>query len=109
MEWPFREEVFTGTWVEVELVNNVLGVRGIPTLVAASKRHDNSRLVANLRTIYVLDEKHLANARAIVARVKSGEPVEDPKTYRSWRCKQCNELVEGQFEVCWKCGRSKAG
>jgi hypothetical protein len=24
-----------------------------------------------------------------------------------WRCAGCGEILEGQFERCWKCGREK--
>jgi len=27
-----------------------------------------------------------------------------PQRTDSWRCPQCGELVEGQFEICWRCG-----
>ena len=54
--------------------------------------------------IFVLNEAQLERAREIVRRFIDGQPLVDPKTYRSWRCRGCNELVEGQFDVCWKCG-----
>jgi len=107
MESPFREEVFVGNWVDVELVNNLLTLEGIQTIVAASKVHDPTRFERNLHAVYVLDRDRLDRAREIVGRVRRGESLKDPKSYRSWRCPGCNELIEGQFEICWKCGRQR--
>lgn len=25
-------------------------------------------------------------------------------TTGQWRCRQCGELIDGQFEACWQCG-----
>ena len=106
MDLPFREEVFTGTWVDVELVNNLLVVEGILTVVANAKL---STYLNRIRALYVLDPDRVERAREIVARVSEGQTLQDPKAYRSWRCRGCNELIEGQFVVCWNCGRPHAG
>src|SRR5690349_3803759 len=106
---PFREEVFVGNWVDVQLVNDLLALEGIQTIVAAAKIVDPTKFDRNLRAVFVLDRDRLERAREIVARVRRGESLKDPKSYRSWRCRGCNELVEGQFEVCWKCGRERVG
>ncbi len=29
-------------------------------------------------------------------------------TKKEWVCPQCGEYLEGQFDVCWKCGHSKS-
>jgi hypothetical protein len=108
MEWPsFKEEVFAGNWVDAELVNNLLATEGIPTIVAAAKEIHPEQL-GPVRGVYVLDRKSFERAKEIVNRVRRGETLKDPKTYRAWRCKQCNELIEGQFETCWKCGNPKS-
>ncbi len=97
-----REVVFVGSWVDVALVDNLLDNEGIATLVAADKRAPRYR-----RAIYVLDASDLERARAIVLRFVRHEPLVDPKSYRSWRCRDCNELIEGQVAACWKCGAAK--
>lgn len=58
-------------------------------------------------SVYVPEDADLDRARAIVGRYIRGEPLSDPKKIRSWRCPSCNELIEGQFLACWKCGRPK--
>ena len=75
----------------------------------AAQRRGHKSLHAELRDVYVLDGDSFERAREIVDRVRRGERLVDPKTYRAWRCKGCNELVEGQFQVCWKCGNAKSG
>jgi hypothetical protein len=50
--------------------------------------------------LWVMDESNFARAT---------ECVTDELTSRSqpntaWVCPQCQEKLEGQFEICWKCG-----
>lgn len=30
-----------------------------------------------------------------------------PPALPSWTCARCNEMIEGQFSACWKCGGEK--
>jgi hypothetical protein len=100
----FREEVYAGAVDEAVFVNSLLESEGITTDVVGLY---HPRMLNRLRTIYVLNEAQVAQAREIVARFRRGEGVAPPTSYRSWRCATCNELIEGQFAVCWKCGRPK--
>jgi hypothetical protein len=95
---PFAEDVYVGSWTEAALLNNLLVREGISTVVAADKH--SSRF---LRAVYVTDAAHIERAREIVVRFVRREPLTDPKSYRSWHCRTCHELIEGQFEVCWNC------
>src|ERR1700730_1155859 len=102
-DMPFREEVYAGGGTDAALLDNLLQVEGIDTIVTADKQYARiSPLVG--ASVYVLDPAQVERARAIVERFRRRAPLKDPKSYRSWRCRACNELVEGQFEVCWKCG-----
>ncbi len=106
-EMPFREEVYAGGRTDAALLDNLLQVEGIDTLVTADKRF--SRIGPHVgSSVYVLDPAHVERARDIAERYRRNEPLKDPRSYRSWRCRACNELIEGQFEVCWKCSRSRA-
>jgi hypothetical protein len=98
---PFRERIFVGSWTNVALVNNLLEREGLATIIAAARESRYQR------AIYVLNPEHLDHARDIVGRYLRGEPLDDPKSYKSWRCRSCNELIEGQFDLCWKCGAVK--
>jgi hypothetical protein len=103
---PFWEEVYAGGRTDAALLDNLLQVEGIDTIVTADKRF--SRIGPDVgASVYVLDPAHVDRARDIVDRYRRNEPLKDPKSYRSWRCRACNELVEGQFEVCWKCSASR--
>jgi hypothetical protein len=105
-EMPFREEVYAGGRTEAALLDNLLQVEGIDTLVTADKRFSRIGPHAG-SSVYVLDPAHVERARDIADRYRRNEPLKDPRSYRSWRCRACNELIEGQFEVCWKCSRSR--
>ena len=101
-EMPFREEIYAGGGTDAALLDNLLQIEGIDTLVTADKRF--SRIGPHVgASVYVLDPAHVERARDIVERYRRREPLKNPRSYRSWRCRSCNELVEGQFEVCWKC------
>ena len=100
----FREAVYVGNWGDAGLVNSLLEREGIETVMANVKV---PQMRSAHRAVYVLNEAQLARAREIVEHYVAGQPLTDPKSYRSWRCRSCNELVEGQFDVCWKCGGAK--
>jgi hypothetical protein len=102
---PFREEVYTGGGTDAALLDHLLQIEGIETIVTAHPRFPRIGPLVGA-SVYVLDPGHVERARAIVDRYRRGEPLTDPKSYRSWRCRACNELVEGQFDVCWKCSAS---
>src|SRR5437016_7744812 len=38
----------------------------------------------------------------------SGGDGERAKEPSSWTCKQCGEVIEGQFDSCWKCAERAA-
>jgi hypothetical protein len=103
---PFREEVYAGGRTDAALLDNLLQLEDIDTIVTADKRF--ARIGAQSgASVYVLDPAQVERARDIVERFRRNEPLKDPKSYRSWRCRACNELVEGQFEVCWQCSASR--
>jgi rubrerythrin len=102
--FPYENEVYAGpSLTDAALVDNLLKTEGIDTVIAAPKAGSRTR-----RSVYVLEAEQLDRARAIVASYAGGKPLVDPKSIRSWRCRACNEIIEGQFDVCWKCGRPKA-
>ena len=43
-------------------------------------------------------------ARAIIHQLLQDEPCAAP-----WVCPQCNEQIDGQFDVCWQCGCVRDG
>lgn len=101
----FRERVYTGNWPEATLLKSILDSENIQTIVADALGARRG----GPQEIYVVNEAQAARARAVVERFIAGAPPVDPKTFKSWRCRQCNELVEGQFDACWNCGAPKSG
>lgn len=54
--------------------------------------------------VSVLLEEEFEKAKSIIAKVfdhereNSGEP---------WKCSRCQEIIEPQFDECWKCRKTK--
>ncbi|HEX7139126.1 MAG TPA: hypothetical protein VF219_14830 [Vicinamibacterales bacterium] len=102
--FPYENEVYVGdNLTAATLVDNLLKAAGIDTVVAPPQSESRTR-----RSVYVLESSQLERARGIVSKFIRNEPLEAPRSIRSWRCIDCNELIEGQFDVCWKCGRGKS-
>ena len=53
--------------------------------------------------LWVVHDEELAEAKAILKKTLA--PLESVK--KSWRCRDCSEIIEGQFSECWKCWRSR--
>jgi hypothetical protein len=56
--------------------------------------------IAAWSEVWVADGASLADVEAAVAEV-TAEPEAPPA---SWTCPTCDEVVGGQFNVCWACG-----
>lgn len=53
-----------------------------------------------LPELWLVDERRVAEAEAIIAAARRAAPAAGP-----WRCAHCGETNEGQFAACWQCGR----
>jgi hypothetical protein len=96
----FRERVYSGGYDAASVLKTLLESEGIQILALG----DPQARRLDRQEIFVLNEAQIDRARDIVAHFLAGEPLVDPKTHKSWRCTSCNELIEGQFTECWKCG-----
>ena len=54
--------------------------------------------------LWVIDDEQYSLATHIIKEELAAFSL--PK--KEWHCPQCGEYLEGQFDVCWKCGHSKA-
>ncbi|GAB4293335.1 MAG: hypothetical protein Kow0068_18450 [Marinilabiliales bacterium] len=54
--------------------------------------------------LYVVDDKMILKAASIIRKSIDEQETEN---YENWTCANCNEIIEGQFSVCWKCGGSE--
>lgn len=52
--------------------------------------------------LWVVDDDVWPRAKLLLDKWLS----EAGETRTSWRC-SCGEVLEGQFEMCWKCGKDK--
>ncbi|OGO95506.1 MAG: hypothetical protein A3F41_02250 [Coxiella sp. RIFCSPHIGHO2_12_FULL_44_14] len=53
--------------------------------------------------LWVIEDQDYAKAMTILQ--SEMKRLREPRT--AWRCPQCGERLEGQFDVCWKCGHSR--
>ena len=52
--------------------------------------------------IWVLDERDVSRGRELIAAFNRRKP-----EGASWRCTDCGESNEGQFDLCWHCGSGR--
>lgn len=50
--------------------------------------------------LWLIDDGHYPKARQLLDA--------DEKTQLSWTCSGCGELLEGQFDRCWSCGKHRS-
>lgn len=53
--------------------------------------------------IWISDERDEALARRLIETATRGPP----RGAALWRCRQCHEMLEPQFTVCWQCGTAR--
>jgi hypothetical protein len=92
---------------EVYLLKNLLDTEEIACCI----RNEHLSIAAGelspqecLPALWVLNEADYPRAREIVDDWQRS-PVE---TQPQWICPDCNEIIEGQFSSCWKCGKQRA-
>ena len=99
------KEVFaTRNPAEAHLVRGLLENAGIAAIV------ENDILATGVGEIVetafpsvcILDESRAAEALAIIAEWRAGEPVAP-----AWECPKCGEKLDGRFTSCWECGTER--
>ncbi|MFM0736697.1 DUF2007 domain-containing protein [Paraburkholderia xenovorans] len=53
--------------------------------------------------LWLVDERDEAMARRLIEAARRGPAAGSP----GWRCRQCGEMLEPQFTVCWQCGTER--
>ena len=91
---------------EIDLLNSLLEENGIPCLV-------KNQFVGILRgdvpftdtwpEVWVERDEDADAARALIENAQKNLESPGPK----WTCPNCEEVLESQFESCWKCGTGK--
>jgi hypothetical protein len=95
---PFREKVYEGPEADAVMVKLALERDAIRCHITRVRLHG---------TVYVLFPTQVERARTIVARHLKGASVSAAVLSAPWHCPSCNELIEGQFQACWKCRTPK--
>jgi hypothetical protein len=90
--------------VELAHAQNILEIHSIPSqkrneLFAVRGEIPFIECYPELWVINNLDESY---AKEILAQEMNREP-----TGKTWKCKNCNEVIEDQFTDCWSCGSSR--
>ena len=87
-------------------LKNVLELRGI----ACSIRGEFGGAAVGLLPpivcwpeLWVVDESQAEEAKQIISEAL--ESTEHEPAH--WKCPRCEEEMEGQFDVCWKCGTNR--
>lgn len=58
-----------------------------------------------LAELWIINDEDFENAQKILNTYLNSDNAH--KSENTWKCKQCGEEVEGQFDTCWKCGNQK--
>ena len=87
--------------IEAQLVKDFLGARHIATVVQGDYLSGAAGELPALQfpVIWVMDDRDYARGRELIDEFFAS--VEGDCT---WRCPQCGEWVERQFQLCWNCG-----
>ena len=97
------QKVYEGPEADAVLVKLALEREGIRCFVATTN-------VARTRlhgAVYV-SPAVAERALQIVTRHLKGAAVSEAAIAPPWRCSSCGEIVEAQFQACWKCGTAKS-
>ena len=94
--------------VEIAHLRNVLEAAGIACLV----RNENLGSVLGeipfvecWPELWVVRNGDALAARGLVDTFRRSAPAAGP----SWQCDRCGELVEPQFDACWRCTEADVG
>jgi hypothetical protein len=97
-----REKVYEGPEADAVLVKLALEREGVRCFVV-----DTNVARGRLRAGVYVSPAAADRARQIVARHLKGASVSVAALAPPWRCPSCDEMVEAQFQACWKCGTPK--
>jgi|SRR6516165_1223689 hypothetical protein len=96
------ETVFEGSEAEAVLVKLALEREGIRCFIV-----DQALVRTRRRGSVQVSPSNAVRARQIIARHLKGASPSDVALAPEWQCAMCGEMVEGQFQACWKCGAPK--
>jgi len=93
--------------IEAQMLRDFLGDQGIETAILGDYLAGAAgELPANIfPEVWVVQERDLAAAAALLRGWRQGPP--EPRDDATWTCANCGEVLEAQFQVCWRCATAR--
>ncbi len=95
-----------GNRIEAQLLSDLLGHQGIDTAILGDYLSGAiGELPADIYpSVWLIDVADLPRAESLLA----GFLAEQSRDVgASWVCHRCGELIDGSFDLCWRCGGSR--
>lgn len=89
-------------WVLVDTFRRVLESYGIASDTRGESPGPRGR--GQNAGLWVLDDAKADRAINIIAQAEK----KSPRSAVRWRCGMCAVMIEGQFNNCWQCGKSRS-
>ncbi len=93
-------------WMAVQMFKSVLESYGIACKVTGEFRASAAGELPPAQCwpeLWVIDHARADEALKILARAETKDQSSQP----TWTCGKCDEMIESQFDQCWKCGASR--
>lgn len=93
--------------IEAFALVHYLDAHGIPVSITEPPLRGAMGEIPFLETateLYLHDSSRIEEARALIARYRSGSPGVRGAV---WRCAACGEVHEPEFGSCWNCGAAR--
>ena len=90
--------------IEAQLLKDYLAARHIQTLIQGENLSGAAGELPALQfpVIWVLEDRDYDRGRELIHECLAEQP-----GGVGWRCRQCGEWSEGQFQACWNCGTAR--
>ena len=91
--------------IEAQLLKDFLASRHIKTVISGDYLAGGAGELSALQfpVLWVVEDRDLDLASRLLQQFLQSRDKSASDTY-DWHCQQCGELIEGQFDLCWKCG-----
>ena len=90
--------------LEAHVIKGFLESHGIEAVVRGEYLTSGwGELPVDLCSVWITDDTQFEQADRLLIAFLKGTLAGEPGA-QDWQCPGCNELLEGQFTVCWNCG-----
>lgn len=92
---------------EAHLIRGYLESQGIAALVRGEFLAGGiGELPADVCQVWVVDDNAAGRAGEMLQQFLGGDAA-GARAHERWQCPRCNEIIEGQFTNCWRCGADR--